>query len=434
MGDEKKSELENEEKVREIRGKNVQSYVQGEVGLAEDEIDLFELAGIIWKRRKLIFLITISATFLGLLVSFIMTPRYKATAKIIPITSQKSFVLPFATSEFANLAGLLGVNLPSGSNTLRAVLESRDLAKRVIKKTGIEKYLYGKLWDEKTNSIKKGVDPRKIPSDDELAEKFIKSFLKINEDKKTGVIEISIIFPKEPTLSALIANEYVSELSDVLNEKAYTISKKNRIFIEERVKLAEKNLQEAEKEFKEFQEKYNVVAIDKQMEEGLKIYAELVAQLAEKEMKLEVLRKITTRDNPEVVTLMYEINELKNKIRELEGGQKNFKGYILDTSKRLLIPLESVPEVAMEYLRRRRNFEIQNQIYKTLLQALEQARIEEEKEDITFEIIDYAYPPKYRYSPKRKLIVAVSFTSAMFLGVFLAFLLEAIENRRKEQS
>jgi|GEM_PF-426985 uncharacterized protein involved in exopolysaccharide biosynthesis len=433
MSDEKKSDLENEGKLGEIGSKSAQNYRPSEVVSTEDEIDLFELAGAIWKRRKLIFLITVSATFLGFFISLIITPKYKATAKIIPITSQKSFVLPFAPSEFANLAGLLGVNLPSGSNTLRAVLESRDLAKRVIKKTGIQKYLYGKLWDEKTNSVKKGVDPEKIPSEDEIAEKFIKSFLKVSEDRKTGVIDISVIFPKEPTLSALIANEYLSELSNVFNEKAYTISKKNRIFIEERVKLAEKNLQEAEREFKEFQEKYNVVAIDKQMEEGLKIYAELIAQLAEKEMKLEVLRKITTRDNPEVVTLMYEINELKNKIRELESGQKNFKGYILDTSKRLLIPLESVPEVAMEYLRRRRNFEIQNQIYKTLLQALEQARIEEEKEDITFEVIDYAYPPKYRYSPKRKLIVAVSFTSALFLGVFVALLLESIENRRKQK-
>jgi Capsule polysaccharide export protein len=157
----------------------------------------------------------------------------------------------------------------------------------------------------------------------------------VNEDKKTGVIEISILFPKEPTLPAVIANNYIQELNNILNEKAYTVAKKNRIFLEERVKQTELKLSQAEQDFKDFQQKYNVVAIDKQMEEGLKIYAELVAKLSEKEMQLEVMRRITSPDNPDVVTLNYEINELRKKIKELEEGQRvmNVKGYILDRSK-----------------------------------------------------------------------------------------------------
>ncbi len=257
----------------------------------------------------------------------------------------------------------------------------------------------------------------------------------MTEDKKTGVIDISILFPKEPTLSAIIANEYIKELSKILNEKAYTVAKKNRIFLEERVKQTELKLSQVEQDFKDFQQRYNVVAIDKQMEEGLKIYAELVAKLAEKEMQLEVMRKITSPDNPEVVTLNYEINELRKKIRELEEGQKvmQVKGYILDRSKKLIIPLENVPELAMEYIRRRREVEIQNEIYKVLLRALEQARIEEEKETLSFEVVDYAYTPRFKYKPKRKLIVMVSFVSSLFASVFLALLLDSIQNRREQK-
>jgi uncharacterized protein involved in exopolysaccharide biosynthesis len=168
------------------------------------------------------------------------------------------------------------------------------------------------------------------------------------------------------------------------------------------------------------------------MEEGLKIYAELVAKLSEKEMQLEVMRRITSPDNPDVVTLNYEINELKKKIRELEEGQRaiQVKGYILDRSKKLIIPLENVPELAMEYIRRRRELEIQNEIYKVLLKSLEQARIEEEKETLSFEVIDYAYTPRFKYKPKRKLIVMVSFVSSLFVGVFLALLLDSIRKRR----
>jgi uncharacterized protein involved in exopolysaccharide biosynthesis len=406
-----------------------------EKNIYEEEIDLFELFSRIWKRRKLILAITLSITAISGIVSFFITPVYKATAKIIPLASQKQSFIPIP-SDMLGLMGLLGTEFGgSRSATIKAILQSRELAKRVIENTGIKKYLYGKLWDEKSGSLRKDIPPHKIPSDDELAEKFLKENLVVTEDKKTGVIDISILFPKEPTLSAIIANEYIKELSKILNEKAYTVAKKNRIFLEERVKQTELKLSQVEQDFKDFQQRYNVVAIDKQMEEGLKIYAELVAKLSEKEMQLEVMRKITSPDNPEVVTLNYEINELRKKIRELEEGQKvmQVKGYILDRSKKLIIPLENVPELAMEYLRRRRELEIQNEIYKVLLRALEQARIEEEKETLSFEVVDYAYTPRFKYKPKRKLIVMVSFVSSLFASIFLALLLDSIQNRREQK-
>jgi uncharacterized protein involved in exopolysaccharide biosynthesis len=406
-----------------------------EKNIYEGEIDLFELFSRIWKRRKLILAITLSITAISGIVSFFITPVYKATAKIIPLASQKQSFIPIP-SDMLGLMGLLGTEFGgSRSATIKAILQSRELAKRVIENTGIKKYLYGKLWDEKSGSLRKDIPPHKIPSDDELAEKFLKENLVVTEDKKTGVIDISILFPREPTLSAIIANEYIKELSKILNEKAYTVAKKNRIFLEERVKQTELKLSQVEQDFKDFQQRYNVVAIDKQMEEGLKIYAELVAKLAEKEMQLEVMRKITSPDNPEVVTLNYEINELRKKIRELEEGQKvmQVKGYILDRSKRLIIPLENVPELAMEYLRRRRELEIQNEIYKVLLRALEQARIEEERETLSFEVVDYAYTPRFKYKPKRKLIVMVSFVSSLFASIFLALFLDSIQNRREQK-
>jgi uncharacterized protein involved in exopolysaccharide biosynthesis len=403
-----------------------------EKNIYDEEIDLFELWDRIWRRRKLILAITLSVTVVSGIISFFITPVYKASAKIVPLASQKQSFIPIP-SDMLGLMGLFGTEFGAGRGaTIKAVLQSRELAKRVIENTGIKKYLYGKLWDEKSGSLKKDIPPHKIPSDDELAEKFLKENLVVNEDKKTGIIEISVLFPKEPTLPAVIANNYIQELNNILNEKAYTAAKRNRIFLEERVKQTELKLSQAEQDFKDFQQKYNVVAIDKQMEEGLKIYAELVAKLSEKEMQLEVMRRITSPDNPDVVTLNYEINELKKKIREFEEGQRamRVKGYILDRSKKLIIPLENVPELAMEYIRRRRELEIQNEIYKVLLKSLEQARIEEEKETLSFEVIDYAYTPRFKYKPKRKLIVMVSFVSSLFVGVFLALLLDSIRKRR----
>ncbi len=400
----------------------------------EDEIDLFELLNKIWRRKKLIIALVLSVSLLTLILSFVMTPMYRATAKIIPLKSKSiPLVLP---SEVLNVLGAAGIGGgDTSSNIIKAILGSRELAKNVIERTGIEKYLYGNLWDENKGKLKENLDPHEIPSFDELADKFQRKYVSVNEDRKTGVIDISTTFPKYPTLAALIANTYIYELENILKEKSYTIAKKNRVFVEGRVENVRERLREAEEKLKEFQEKYNVVAIDKQMEEGIKLYAQLVALLSEKEVKLEVLRNVTTSDNPEVLTLEYEIKELKNKIKELEDGQRSakVKGYILNKDRKLLIPLDTVPDLALEYVRIRREFEMQNQLYTVLMTALEKARIDEEKEDISFEVVDWAYPPRYRYKPKRKLMVALAFVSSLFSGILVALLLDSIQNRRKNQ-
>lgn len=398
---------------------------------SDDEIDLFELAGILWKRKKIIIALTFSLTLITIIISFLITPVYKSTAKIIPITSGREINIPIP-GELMGMLGLTGRLGGSSENIIKAVLESRELAKMVIQELDLRRYIFPDVWDEKTGRLKKDISD--VPTDDEIAEKFLRDFIEISSDKKTGVIEISVLFPKSPTLAAIVANKIIDALQVVLNQKAYTTAKKHRIFLEEQAKIAKNNLERAEREFAEFQSKYNVVAIDKQMEESIKLYAELVGMLSEKEVKLGVLKKLTSPDNPEVISLEYEINEIKKKLRELEEGQKTqkVKGYILDTAKRVIIPLENVPELAMEYIRKRRELEIQNEIYKVILTALEKAKIDEAKEDIAFQVIDYAYPPRRKYKPKRALMAAVAFVSSTFLGVFLAFFIEAVEKRRKQ--
>jgi hypothetical protein len=73
----------------------------------------------------------------------------------VPLASQKQSFIPIP-SDMLGLMGLFGTEFGAGRGaTIKAVLQSRELAKRVIENTGIKKYLYGKLWDEKSGSLKK---------------------------------------------------------------------------------------------------------------------------------------------------------------------------------------------------------------------------------------------------------------------------------------
>ncbi len=397
-----------------------------------DEIDIFQLVSIIWKRKKIVLAVTILGTLLSLVISLVAKPVFRSSAKIIPLEEGGRGVIPLA--QFSGLLGLgdLGGMFKSKAGIIKAVLLSRELTKRVIENSGIKKYLYIEYWDEDTNSFRKDISEHKIPSLDFVAERFLKDNLAVNDDKKTGTIEIAVIFPYSPTLPYIIVNQYLRELEIMLNEKAYTLAKKNRIFLEERLELARKSLEKAEEDFRKFQEQYNVIEIGKQMEEGVKLYAQFVGLISQKEVELEVLKKITSPENPQVISLEYEIKELRKKLKELDEGQRTQKvsGYVVHRDKRLIIPLENIPDVGLEYLRRRRELEVQTEVYKVLLTSLEKAKIDEAKEDVAFQVIDYPYVPDKRYKPKRKLMVVVGFASSFMLGLFLVFLLEAIESRR----
>ncbi|HIC97385.1 MAG TPA: hypothetical protein EYP11_03180, partial [Aquificaceae bacterium] len=71
--------------------------------------------------------------------------------------------------------------------------------------------------------------------------------------------------------------------------------------------------------------------------------------------------------------------------------------------------------------------------YETLPKLYEEARIEEQRENLYVEVIDPPSLPDVPVKPKRTLIVAVAAVSSLFLGIFLAFFfvwLEGVKSRR----
>lgn len=398
--------------------------------VVEDEVDVFEVLGILWRRRWIILGLVIATVVVVNVFLFFVPPSYKATAKIIPIYSGGRLYLPFIPSE---LFGVIGGGEADRKNVIKAILDSREIAKMVIKKYDLRRYILPDVWDERTGDLK--IPESEVPQDDEIAEIFLEDFLQVREKPMLGVIEISVIFPKHATLAAIVANGILDALQAILNQNAYTIAKRNRMFIEEQAKIAKANLERSEEEFRRFQEKYSVIAIDRQMEESIRLYAELMAMLSEREIRLGAIRRMTSPDNPEAVAIEYEIGELRRKLRELEEGQKKTraKGYVLDTSRRVIMPFESVPDIALEYIRRKRELEVQSEIYKMIITMLEKAKIEESKEDISFQVIDYAYVPRYPFKPRRIFVTAVSAALAMFFGMVVCLFVDLWFARRKNQ-
>jgi uncharacterized protein involved in exopolysaccharide biosynthesis len=61
----------------------------------------------------------------------------------------------------------------------------------------------------------------------------------------------------------------------------------------------------------------------------------------------------------------------------------------------------------------------------------EEARIKEQKDTPTISILETAYPPELKYSPKRTLIVVITFAASLILAIFLALFADYLENLRR---
>jgi len=76
------------------------------------------------------------------------------------------------------------------------------------------------------------------------------------------------------------------------------------------------------------------------------------------------------------------------------------------------------PQLQLELERLLREVEIQTQVYITLQQQYELARIEEVKKTPSVVVLDKGFPSIYKDSPKRKLVVILFFFLGLLFGLF----------------
>ncbi|RMA93331.1 GumC family protein [Hydrogenothermus marinus] len=373
----------------------------------EDEIDLYELWQTIKKRKKLIIGLFLSITILTGIFSFIMTPIYRSESAIMPISSESS-----PLGNLAGLAAMAGVSVGGGEDSAKivAILNSRDIKERVIKKLNLIPVL---LEDE----IPEDRNPMNV------AVETLDDMVSISEDKKTGVININVDY-KDPKLAQKIANTYIDELHKIMNEKNLTVAKFNRIELEKQLKDQEEKLKKLENKLAEFQKKTKILSPEDQLSGVMDLYSNLISQKMKLLVQLRSLESAFSANNPRIKTLKSQIKAVDKEIKNIEEK----------TNIGALPSLSQAPEKMVEYSNIMRDLKVAQTVYETLVKMYEQAKLQEAKENIYVEIIDPPSLPDKPVKPKKKLMVAVAGITSLILGIFLAFFLEwleGIKNRNK---
>ena len=242
-------------------------------------------------------------------------------------------------------------------------------------------------------------------------------------DAKTGLVSISIE-DKDPAFAAQLANSYVEELQNFIQQLAISDAAQQRLFLEEQVKETQVNLLKAENELTEYQKKTGILNAGQQASSLMSAIATFRARISAKEVELQTAETFASPNNPRIQKLRAEVKGLKEQIQKLEaqateGSEESFN-------------LSELPDAGMEYLRKMRDQKFYETLYGMLLSQFEQAKMAEAQEPAIIQVIDEAVPPQLRAKPKRKLVVVLATVLGFFLSIFMSFVMEFIDNARKD--
>ena len=172
--------------------------------------NLLDIANKIMKKKFLFFSLSSFFALASVIIALLIPNTYTSKAILAPVNQDET--LSSTLSRFSGLAGLAGVNLPSGNGSksieaierLNSLKFFSDLLDRYIFRPDL---MAAKKWDSFNNVviydsrdylresdqwIRKVDFPKKqIPTSQEAYEEFLKSFSVI-EDKSTGFITITM--------------------------------------------------------------------------------------------------------------------------------------------------------------------------------------------------------------------------------------------------
>jgi uncharacterized protein involved in exopolysaccharide biosynthesis len=155
----------------------------------------------------------------GLALSYCFTPLYKADAVLIPSEQMLGLTESGVLGNLGGLASLVGIG-GSGSKENEAVetLKSRALTRSFIEANGLLPIIFHDRWDSAARKFKVDMNGR-VPTLEDGFKKFDKNILSVVENRKTGLITISVTW-EDPTLAKQWTDGLVNAANDRLRTQA----------------------------------------------------------------------------------------------------------------------------------------------------------------------------------------------------------------------
>ncbi len=390
----------------------------------DDTISLLDLIAVVVRRRWMIIIITaiVALVTLGVLVASIVLPptsrwnyfptKFKPTVKVLVQDSSASSSLASALNQsgLSALSGLLG------SSGLATHGTSADLAQALLKSKIVEDGVAEKF--DFANRYKIKMNPKTS------ARKIFESSLKVKYDDKSGILEIGY-----EDIDRVFATGVINDVADRLQDefRRLTLEKviTKRDYLENAVAETEKEAAATSAQLVAFQNKYQIYDLTAQAQSNIAAYANVQAELVQRQMDLDLQRKYLPETDTHIVLL-------KDQIAQLQKQLEQMKGVAGDSSAGGAVTLSRLPQLSVQYLNLQRDVQGEQAILTVLKQQYETAKLEEMDTSQTFQVVEKAEVPEVRSAPSRSKTEIIATLIGFFIAVLAAFVAEYFERARRD--
>jgi capsule polysaccharide export protein KpsE/RkpR len=387
----------------------------GEISLQEPTLkDMREWQAermrLLWSRQRFFFRAAAAGLLVSTLVAFLIPKSYTATTQLMPPDPQSTSGMAMMAAMAAKGGGLGAMagdllGLKSSGAMFIGVLRSQTAQERLIEQFDLKK-VYGKSLV---------VDARRRLDEN----------TSISEDRKSGIITISVT-DHSPQRAAAMASAYVDQLNLLVAELSTTAAHRERVFLEDRLGVAKRDLDEATTQLAQFSSKNHTLDIQQEGKALLDAAGSIAGQMIAAQSQLEGLRQIYTDNNSRVRALNARVAELRRQLERLGGVEAKepppadsaapASGQSGDSaahqSSGLPYPtIRSLPLLGAKYADYYRRAKVQETVFELLTEQYELAKVQEAKETPSVKVLDPAQIPEKKSFPPRFVII--------FLGTFL---------------
>jgi uncharacterized protein involved in exopolysaccharide biosynthesis len=372
---------------------------------------------LLWSERRFLLRAGVTGLVLSLVVALLLPRRYESQTRLMPPEQQGSGLAMLAalatkgggggsdsSSSSSSDGGLSGglsrvatdfLGLKTSGALLVDILHGPTVQDSLIQKFDLRSLYHVRYWQD--------------------ARKRLDDHTTIKEDRKSGIISIAVS-DRDPREAQEMAKAYVEALNTLLAQVSTSSARRERMFLEQRLKSAKDSLDAASQQFSAYASKTGALDVPSQTKAMVESEAALQGQLIAAESELEGLQQIYTDNNVRVRTLKARIAGLRQQVENFSGnkGDPNSPSQITGD----LPSLRKLPLVGVRWANLYRETKIEEAVYEMLTQEYEFAKIQEAKEIPTVNVVDAALFPEKTSFPPRALIT--------LLGAFLSFLLAGV--------
>lgn len=344
---------------------------------------------LLWDERRAVARVTLGGLALGTLLAFLLPKQYQSTAQLMPPDTHSSapgMLAALSAKAGAGMGPMAGDLLANNSTgaLFVGILRSRTLEDRLVERFDLKKAYRAKL--------------------DEDARIMLSNNTGVSEDHKSGILTVTVI-DRDPARAAALAQAYLEELDRLVSELSTSSAHKERVFLEDRLKVVKQELDEASAEFSQFASKNTAINIPEQGKAMVAAAATLQGQLIAAESEMKGLSEIYTANNVRVRSVQARVSELRRQLGKLDGNsgpatKDDSPGEHSDYPS-----IRELPLLGVTYADLLRRTKIQEAVFETLTQQYELSKVQEAKETPSVKVLDAASRPERKVFPPRLLII-----------------------------